>query len=223
MNKKIFVFVFARSGSKGIINKNLKKINGKSLVEISIETAKKINADKIFISSDSNQIEKIAKKNDVNFIKRPKKLCTNSSPEILSWKHAINHIDEKFDIFISLPATAPLRSVSDVKKCIKKKINYKNDLVVCVTKSKKSPYFNMVKKNNNLLKKIINSNITRRQDCPISYDLTTIAYVTTPKYVLEKKNILDGIVHGVEVPFERSIDIDDKFDLDLAKYLMSKI
>ena len=60
--KKIYVFIFARSGSKGIKNKNLKKIKDKSLLELSINTAKKINPDKIFISSDSKKIEAIAKK-----------------------------------------------------------------------------------------------------------------------------------------------------------------
>ncbi len=221
--KKIYVFIFARSGSKGIKNKNLKKIKDKSLLELSINTAKKINPDKIFISSDSKKIEAIAKKNKVDFINRPKKLCSDKSPEILSWKHAINCVGINFDIFISLPTTAPLRSISDIKKCIQKKINKKNDIVVCITKSKKSPYFNMVTKKNNSLKKIINSDISRRQDCPISYDLTTISYVTTPNYILKSNNIFAGLVHGVEVPYERSIDIDDKYDLEYARFLMSKL
>ena len=58
---KIFCFIFARGGSKRIPKKNLKKINNKSLLEITINLAKKVNKiDKIFVSSDSKN-SKIAK------------------------------------------------------------------------------------------------------------------------------------------------------------------
>ena len=53
---KIFCFIFARGGSKRIPKKNLKKINNKSLLEITINLAKKVNKiDKIFVSSDSKK------------------------------------------------------------------------------------------------------------------------------------------------------------------------
>ena len=71
MKKKIFFFIFVRAGSKGIPNKNLRKIDGKSLLEITIDTAKKLKPNKIFISSDSKKIESLSKKFGVNFIKRP--------------------------------------------------------------------------------------------------------------------------------------------------------
>lgn len=221
MKKKIFIFIFVRAGSKGIQNKNLKKIEGKSLLEIAIITAKKLKPNKIFISSDSKKIESLSKKFGVNFIKRPHYLCTDKSPELLSWKHAIKSVNENFDIFVSLPVTSPLRKSIDVKKCIIKKIRYKNDLVVCVTKSKKNPYFNMFIKKNNSFRRIIKSNFHRRQDVPESFDLTTITYVSEPSYIIKSTNIFNGVVHGIEVPYRRSVDIDDMYDLKLAKYLMT--
>ena len=221
MKKKIFFFIFARAGSKGIPNKNLKKIDGKSLLEITIDTAKKLKPNKIFVSSDSKKIESLSKKFGVNFIKRPHYLCTDKSPELLSWKHAIRSINENFDIFVSLPVTSPLRKAIDIKRCINKKISFKNDLVVCVTKSKKNPYFNMLIKKNNSFKRIINSDFHRRQDVPVSFDLTTVAYVSEPSYIIKSNNIFNGLVQGVEIPYKRSIDIDDMYDFKLAKYLMT--
>ena len=77
-----------------------------------------------------------------------------------------------------------------------------------------------IDKNNNL--KLVNDNkkIYRRQDAPIVYDLTTVAYVTTSKYILNKKNIFDGKVKGVKIPLQRSIDIDNKFDFKVAELLI---
>ncbi len=60
---KVFCFIFARGGSKRIPNKNLLKINNKSLLEITLNLAKKVKKiDKIFVSSDSKKILRIAKK-----------------------------------------------------------------------------------------------------------------------------------------------------------------
>jgi len=40
MKYKNLFFIPARSGSKGLKNKNLKKINGKTLLELAIQSAK---------------------------------------------------------------------------------------------------------------------------------------------------------------------------------------
>ena len=121
---KIKIFIFARGGSKGVKNKNIIKIKQKPLIYYSIKIAKQIvNRKNIYISTDSKKIKKIAKINGVNIIERPKKLASGKSPEILSWKHAIKTIQRKkenFNIFVSLPATSPLRNKLDVVKSIKK-------------------------------------------------------------------------------------------------------
>ena len=55
---KTFAFIFARGGSKGLPNKNLLKINNKSLVNHSIDCAKESGVcEKIFVSSDDIQPE----------------------------------------------------------------------------------------------------------------------------------------------------------------------
>ena len=94
--KKIYAFIFARKNSTRLKNKNLRKIGGKSLVERSIRIAKSINdIEKIFVSSDSPDIIKIAKKEKVNYIIRPNKLAQKNSLEIDAWKHAINHLKKR--------------------------------------------------------------------------------------------------------------------------------
>ena len=54
------------------------------------------------------------------------------------------------------------------------------------------------------------------------FDLSTVAYVANPDFVIKEKSIWDGFVRGIEIPIERSIDIDNKYDFEIAKFLFSK-
>ena len=55
-----------------------------------------------------------------------------------------------------------------------------------------------------------------------SFDLTTVAYVTSPNYILECSTLWDGTVTAIEVPQARSVDIDTPFDLMVAELLFTK-
>ena len=198
------------------------KINRYTLVEHSILFAKKLKIfENIFISSDSNQILEIGHKRNIKTIKRPKRLSLDNSPEWLAWQHAINYAKKKygnFDLFVSLPPTAPLRSKTDILNSIKKIKSC--DAVITYKKSHSNPWFNMVSyKRDNL--KLVNSGkkIFRRQDAPVVFDMTTVAFVLKPDFILNNNSIWDGKVKGTEVPVERAIDIDDQIDLDMARFL----
>ena len=82
----------------------------------------------------------------------------------------------------------------------------------------------MVKSKNGYLRKVIDNdqNFVRRQDAPQIYDMTTIAYVTRPEFIINNESLWDGRIKGVKIPKERSIDIDDNYDLDMARYLYYK-
>ena len=116
------IFIFKRGGSKEIKNKNIVKINNVPLINYTINFAKKLNIEKIFISSDSKKIKNIVKKNNIYVIDRPKKLATDKSAEIYSWRHAINYYENKYknkiDKFIFLPTPSPLRKKKDFLKAL---------------------------------------------------------------------------------------------------------
>ncbi len=224
---KIITFIFARGGSKGIKNKNIRLLNGKPLLFYSIDIAKKFcKKQNIFVSTDSKKISLIAKKYGVQVIKRPKSLCKDSSSELLAWKHAINHLYKKkifFDIFLSLPTTSPLRSRVDIQKCLNM-FNNKCDLVITGAKSKRNPWYNILKvnKKTNYASLLISSinKFLNRQSTPKTFDMTTVAYVANPNYILKSKNLLDGRVRVCEIPQERAIDIDHYYDLRIARLLI---
>jgi len=232
---KIIVFIFARGNSKGIKNKNLLKFKKTTLLGHAIQQAKKVKYVKeVFVSTDSKKILNYVKRYDVKIpFLRPKKFAKDNSPEIDAWRHAIKHLKKRMNLtpnyIISVPATCPLRKVSDINTCLKKALKKKLDMVFTVTKSYRNPYFNIITKKSNKIdvvskffdkknKKIIK----RRQDAPKCFDLTTACYVFKPEYIIKTKNVFSGKIDFIEIPKERGIDIDDIHDYKLVKLMANK-
>ena len=226
---KTFAFIFARGGSKGLPRKNIRKLAGKPLIAHSIDAAKEISSiNKIFVSTEDPEIASIAEQNQAVVIHRPSSLASDKSPEWLSWKHAINYTQDNFGTFqnfISLPTTSPLRNSDDITRCLSA-YTRGVDIVVTTTKSQRSPWFNMVQQDDTgatkLLLRDMHNSISNRQTAPESYDLTTVAYVSSPNFILNNSSIWDGHVMGVKIPPERAIDIDTLLDFEIAEFLYFK-
>lgn len=223
---KTYAFIFARGGSKGIPGKNIRLLGGKPLLAWSIEIAKDIpEINSIFVSTDDTQIAEIAHEWGVEVIERPPELAKDDSPEWLAWQHAIKWLEAQgasFDVFLSLPATSPLRNKEDVVNCLKK-LDKESDVVVTMTETSRSPCFNMVQiETDGRLRLLVEGNYMRRQDVPEGYDMTTVAYVSRPTFIMNNEKIWDGLVRGVLIPSERAIDIDTMFDFELAELIFNK-
>ncbi len=227
---KNYAFIFARGGSKGLPGKNIKPLAGKPLLQYSIDTAlASPSIEKVFVSTDDAAIADIARSAGAVVIERPAELAADTSPEWLSWRHAIEWVQAhygKFNGFISLPTTSPLRSVADVESAIKKITNTDADICISVTPASRSPFFTMVKQTNSGLVELVNkpqSEITRRQDAPTIFDITAVVYATTPEFILNNDGIFSGKVTSIEVPKERAVDIDDIYDFILAEAIMQEL
>jgi N-acylneuraminate cytidylyltransferase len=221
-------FIFARGGSKGLPGKNIMPLLGKPLIQYSIEVAlKTIGIEKVFVSTDDADIATVAQSNGAIVIDRPIELAQDNSPEWLAWKHAINWVKEQygdFNEFVSLPVTSPLRSVKDVESAILRRSNVGADICIAVTPASRSPYFNMVKESSNNLIELVNKPanlISRRQDAPEVFDITTVVYVANVEFIMKNNNLFDGIVTSVEVPKHRAVDIDDMYDFNFAESILN--
>ncbi|NOH84581.1 acylneuraminate cytidylyltransferase family protein [Vibrio sp. 03-59-1] len=226
---KNFAFIFARGGSKGLPGKNIKPLAGKPLLQYSIDTAlASPSIDRVFVSTDDTDIAKVAIESGAILIERPEELATDTSPEWLSWRHAIEWANEhygKFEGFVSLPATSPLRGVVDVEAAIEKRCDVDADICISVTPASRSPFFNMVKETQDGLVELVNkpdSDVTRRQDAPEVFDITTVVYATTPEFVSNHYGLFSGKVTSIEVPKERAVDIDDIYDFKLAEAIVQE-
>ena len=223
-----YACIFARSGSKGMVKKNIQTFNGKPLISWTVELALQIRQiNEVFVSTDSKEIAEIARAAGaiVPFI-RPSELATDTSPEWHSWQHFIKFLADKDgkvpEVFLSLPPTSPLRSTIDVENCLQEFKKGRADFVVGITPSERNPYFNMVKKReDNQVDLVIHqgNKYSRRQDTPEVFDLTTVCYVGKPSTILTKNSIFEGKVVGVEIPRERAIDIDTELDFQIAEFL----
>ena len=220
--------IFARAGSKGVPNKNIQTFNGKPLISWAVELALEVKQiHEVFVSTDSEEIAEIARMAgaSIPFI-RPSELATDTSPEWHSWQHFIKFLADKDGrlpkVFLSLPATSPLRSTIDIENCLNEFKKGRADFVVGITPSERNPYFNMVKKGeDNQVNLVIQQGekYSRRQDTPEIFDLTTVCYVGKPSTILTKNSIFEGKVAGVEIPRERAIDIDTELDFQIAEFL----
>ena len=225
---KTVAFIFARGGSKGVPGKNVKLFAGKPLLAYSIETANKVPAiDRVFVSTDDQEIASVAEQWGATVIHRPTELAQDNSPEWLAWQHAVKWVEEQispFDVFISLPATSPLRNQQDIQNCLHL-FDETTDVVVTITATNRSPWFNMVRILENGYTKILfegERTYSRRQDVPTAFDMTTVAYVSRPEFIQSASHIFDGIVKAVEIPPERAIDIDSLLDFKIAEYLYQR-
>ena len=197
--RNITVFIFARAGSKGVPNKNIRQFCGKPLIQWTIELAKSINSvARIVVSTDSKKIASIAKDcgAEVPFL-RPDHLASDKSPEWLSWRHALDYFvgagEQLPRGMLVLPVTSPLRDVIDVTRCIELYEQGDVDAVITVSRSRRNPHFNMVYKDNNQFVKLVmphHREINRRQDAPEVWDIATVAYLLDPTFVLSNNSLL---------------------------------
>lgn len=225
---KIYAFIFCRSGSKELKNKNIKKFNGISLLKRNINLIKKCKKiDKIFVSTDSEEYKKEALEAGALVpILRPKHLASDESSELDSWKFMVNYLEnnnDDFDLFVSIPVVSPLKSLDDIEGCIDEFIKNKPDLLVTVKDAYRHPAFNMVKEKESNLE-IYDENLNKlynRQSFPKVYDLLTVVYILSKNNVKQIKDTLFNSGFKIlkyKIDKLNSIDIDDKVDFKMAEH-----
>jgi len=227
---KTVAFIFARGGSKGLPGKNIRLLGDKPLIAWSIEQALAVaKIEKVIVSTDSQEIAAIARQYgaEVPFM-RPAELARDDSPEWLAWRHALNFLLESTgslpEIMVSIPTTAPLRIPLDIESCLAEYEKGLSDAVISITNAHRSPYFNMVKFNDDNTVNLVNQSeslVSRRQDVPLVYDMTTVCYVVNACFIMSNNTIFDGRVRTVLVPPERAIDIDTLLDFQIAEALLN--
>lgn len=225
----VVALICARGGSKGLPGKNIRPLAGRPLIAWSIAQARAVpRIGRIIVSTDSEAIAAIAREAgaEVPFI-RPAHLARDDSPEWLAWRHALGYLKESGgsypDALIAVPATAPLRARADLESCLDLYAQGGADVVLTVTQAHRNPYFSMVKRESDGTVNLVirpQGAVFRRQDAPVVYDITPVAYVARPEFVMTRDGIFEGRVLAVQVPAERAVDIDTIFDFTVAESLL---
>lgn len=221
--------VFARGGSKGVPGKNLRLLQGKPLVVHSLDALRQVpRLSRICVSTEDAEIKAIAKAWGADVIDRPADLATDSSAEWLAWQHLVRAIGDDWgadsgDILLSAPATSPLRSALDLEAALDRLRSSNFDAVMSVTPAARNPYFNMVKFGADGCVELVippETPLFRRQDAPVVYDVTTVAYAVRARFILGATGLFTGRVGAIVVPAERAVDIDTEYDIAVAEALL---
>jgi len=226
----ILCTICARSGSKGVKNKNIITINKKPLIYYTIKQAKKsLLFTNIVLSTDSLKISKIGKKYGADvFFLRPKSLSRDTTGKIPAIRHALimseKYYNKYFDYIIDLDVTSPLRLPLDIKRAFKQFIKTKSQILISANRSRRNPYFNAVEKRNNKIRMVKQprTNIKRRQDAPSVWDMNASIYIWKRKSLLKSDNLFRNKTSIYEMPEKRSWDLDTNFDFEIIKYLIKK-
>jgi len=226
----VIAAVFARGGSKGVTDKNLRLLAGKPLVVHAVEHALACpGVDRVVLSTDSEEIARVAGAAgaEVPWL-RPAELATDTAREWDAWQHLLAWLEsrgETPDRLLVVPCTAPLRRVVDLERCLEAAADPEVDVVLTVTEAHRNPWFNMVSVDDRGRARLVMEppqRIHRRQDAPPVYDVGTVAFVAKPSYVRSATSLYDGVVRAVEVPAERNLDIDTEVDFAFAELLLAR-
>ena len=236
MKKKILAIIGARSGSKELINKNIKKLGNKPLIAWIIEAAKKSKLiNRVIVSTDSIKYAKIAKQFGAETpILRPKKLAKDNSIELDFIIHMLNYLDKnenyKPDIIVRLLATSPFQKTIEIDKLIKLILKNKYNSAVIISKARQHPEKALKivgNKNKRLVSYIGNKGAevgskNNRQTFMPAYFRANV--IVCKNNVIKKNNSLTSSKVGYLITSSKnSVDIDNQTDFKFAQYLINNI
>lgn len=228
-SKGILAVIPARAGSKRLPNKNMRLLNGKPLIQWTIDAALKSKyIDDVIVSSDSSAIIELA--NKVAMLapfKRPFELATDTAKSIDVALHALKYAEDnkcKYKYIVLLQPTSPLRTSEHIDEAIEFVLKNKLESCVSVCEAEHSPLWcslldiNTHKLNFDQMEGKVNA---RSQDLPVFYRLNGAMYITKTEVLRETEQFFSlGDCTPFVMSQESSIDIDTKLDFIVAQTVM---
>lgn len=219
----------ARSGSKGLKDKNIRLLNGKPLLAYTIEAALKSKCfDIVMVSTDSKKYAKIAEEYgaQVPFLRSENTSQDSTSPwdvmkEVLDM---YKELGQEFDTFCLLQPTSPLRDAKDIKNAYKEMVEKKANAVVSMCELECSMHLVNTLPKSLSMKGFISSEQynKRRQDIRPYYRFNGAIYISKVKTFYKHMNIYDDRCYAYIMDRSRSYDIDDQNDLKIVEALLCR-
>lgn len=225
---KVLVVIPARGGSKGIPGKNIKLLNEKPLIAYTIGSAREVfQDDQICVSTDSIEVVRVVEELGLNVpFLRPDHLSTDQAGSIEVMIHAIEHFcknGSSVDVVVLLQPTSPFRSSLHIREALEL-LDKSCDAVFSVKETKANPYTVLFEENSKgLLEKSKSGDFTRRQDCPVVWELNGAIYCIKVSSVMKARSFKHLNIKKYVMDAKSSIDIDTPLDWSIAQYLARKI
>lgn len=225
--KKIAI-IPARSGSKGLPDKNIRELCGKPMLAYSIEAAKKSGKiDVVHVSTDSEYYAEIARKYgaDVPFL-RSEELSGDTATTWDAVRFVLEEykkLGKQFDVVTLLQPTSPLRIAEDIIKASDLYSLKSATAIVGVCEMEHSPLWSNTLSENlcmdGFLSKATN---VQRQKLDTYYRINGAMYMIDSQIIINKQEIYGEKSYAYIMPKERSIDVDDLMDFKIAEMYMKE-
>ncbi len=226
---KVFALVTARSGSKGVPDKNIKNIGGHSLLDWSIKSSLKSQSiSQVYLSTDSEKYANIGKECGalVPFL-RPKEIASDTANDLDVIKHFLSIFDEKPDALVHIRPTTPLRDPSILDKAIEMFFSKKDELTSLrsVHEMSESAYKSFEVNNKGFLSTIGSiengdkANLPR-QAFPKTYAANGYVDILDPNYILRENKLHGDKILAFQTPVVTEVDSFE--DLEYLEWQITK-
>lgn len=216
----------ARSGSKGLPDKNILPLNGKPLLAYSIEAARASGMfDIVHVSTDSAHYADIARSfgADEPFLRSAEASSDSASSEdaIREVLHRYAEQGQRFDAFMLLQPTSPLRTVEDIRAAFAEMAEKNADSVISVCEMEHSPLWSNTLPPDGSMRDFIRAGGNkRRQELETYYRMNGAIYLVKTEHFLRTGSLYGSGCYAYRMPSARSIDIDSSTDFVIASALL---
>jgi N-acylneuraminate cytidylyltransferase len=213
---KIVSLIPARGGSKRLPRKNIKNLAGRPLIDYSIKASLNSKIDETWVSTEDEEIKKIALKCGAKVIDRPEKFARDESTTESVMQHFTENID--YDIIVLIEPTYPLITIEDINQSIDKFTKNNCDSLLAL-ENKKFFLWDLV---DEVIAKPINYNPESRlryQDFEGFYVEEGGIYITTKDNFLKTNCRINGKI-GYYLLKHPSMDIDNEIDFKIVEMLL---
>lgn len=218
----------ARSGSKGLPDKNIKPLNDMPLMAYSIRTAKESGVfDEIMVSTDSEKYAQISREYGANVpFLRSERLSRDNAGSWDVVKEVLENYRKQellFDTVCLLQPTSPLRIAEDIIAGYKELLAKQADAITAVCEVDHSPLWTMMLPDDLSMMEFRKKSIdVPRQHLGAFYRVNGALYIRKIMYSEENICILNSNEYAYIMERKRSVDIDTIDDFEYAEYLLER-
>ena len=220
----------ARKGSKGVSGKNTRVVGKKALIEYTIQSALAVEElQKVFVSSDDCDVQRICKQYPVTFIDRPPDIATDQATANEVIEHFIKKLPRQFQnkmtFILYLQPTSPLRTEEHIKQAIRMLYLSEVRSVISLTKLNKPIFKCFSIDQNGLVASLFDEKLTNasRQDLPQVYIPNGAIYAFSVDDFQQKGMIPSNGSSPLIMDKMESLDIDSEEDFEvLENYLVNQ-
>lgn len=214
----------ARAGSKGLKDKNIMELCGKPLMAYSIEAAKTTNIfERVIVSTDSEEYKEIAEKYGAEVLLRGERISNDTATTYMVLEDIFNRIDvDKYDYFVLLQPTSPLRNARHIKEAVCDFENSFNNFDFMVSVKEAEHISDLVKQieEDGSLKYFDTDFSNYRRQTGKQYSPNGAIFIGKIERYLKCKHFFGAKSKAYFMSKEDSIDIDDILDYQLVRLIM---